>query len=102
MATPERDCPVVAAWLRGAGPGAFQRAPRKIFAGLRGRQHSGVQPNDFRAIFSRVTPADEAGLREAAHHHDSEEPASRRMGLIAGIGFHLWSLRRNFARAEDR
>ena len=77
----------LAAWLRRPGPGAFQRAARALSPGLRGGQYSGLQPDDFRAIFSRSAAPDEARLRQAAHHHDAEKSAPLRAGVVAHRGF---------------
>ena len=54
------------------------------------------------AILSRPAPADEARLRQAAHHHDAEEPAPLRAGFLAHGGFHAREFLRKFCPRRKR
>src|SRR5512140_2007898 len=61
-----------AAWLRGAGAGAFVGAARAVFADVRRRQHAGGEPDDAGKLISRLAPAAEARDPQAAHSDDAE------------------------------
>ena len=53
------------------------------------------------AVFSRFAPADEARFRQAAHHHDAEKSAARRVRFLARGGFHERQIRGNSWRRRE-
>src|SRR5580765_4809264 len=95
MAAAERHRVASAPRLRGPGTRAFQRPAGAFLAGVRGGEYSGLQRYHFRAVFSCLATADEARFRETAHHHDPEEPAPLRTGVITDRRFHERRFLRN-------
>ena len=79
---------LLAARLRRAGAGTFQRAARAFPASVRRRQYPGLQSHDRRAIFSSSAAADETQVHQAAHYHDAEKSVARGVCVLASQGFH--------------
>src|SRR5690606_40611687 len=67
---------VPASRLRGAGAGAFVRAPGALPAALRRAQHAGVRAVDAGANVSSAASADAASAAQASDRADAEEPAA--------------------------
>ena len=65
-----------AARLRGAGAGAFLRAPRALPADVRGGQLAGRQLHDAGQLLPHPAPAAAPQVPQAADHHDAEVAAA--------------------------
>ena len=65
-----------AARLRRPGARALQRAPGAVPAPVRPGQHPGVQLHDPGPVLPPPAPAGHADAAQAAHRHDSQEPAA--------------------------
>src|SRR5215467_5211042 len=76
MESSRRNRAAFAARLRGARPGAFQRAPRTIYADGRGRQHADLPAFHGCAVLPHVAPAGAQAMAKAADRADPEEHAA--------------------------
>ena len=75
----------VAAWLRGAGPGAFLRKARALPSDVRGRQHAGGELHHARQLLPHPAAAAQARHPQAADPDDAQEPAApQARGVAAG------------------
>ena len=80
--------PAPAAWIRGIGPRALERAPRALPADGRGGQHTRCQLHDARPVLPPAAPPSPGVQAPTAGGDDAEEPAAPARGHVhrAGAG----------------
>ena len=93
---------LLAARLRRPGAGAFQRPARAFPPALRRGQYPGLQPDDAAQYFHVLRRQMKRDFRQAAHHHDAEEPAARGVRVFARGRFHQRPFRGNSGRPKAR